>query len=217
MLEWHFLPILNRHERQPKLLHKALSEEPTFFIELMKILYRARGEEPRELSENDRNRTQLAFDLLHIWRKPPGLEDDGTVNLEKLRAWVSEVRNLALECNRVEVVDSQLGQTFSTFPIGKDGLWPPEPVRELLEELANERIESGIETGLFNSRGVVTRAIAEGGIQEREIAARYSSYAEAFKDDWPRTAHLMREMVRRYERDAREEDGRAELEEDLWR
>jgi hypothetical protein len=103
------------------------------------------------------------------------------------------------------------------FPEGTDGAWPHEAVREILEGVASEHLERGISIGIFNSRGMVQRAIGEGGAQERTIAERYASYARLLRDGWPRTAHLMRVIANGYETDARDEDIQAELEEDLWR
>jgi hypothetical protein len=103
------------------------------------------------------------------------------------------------------------------YPKGADGAWPHEAVRELLEEVAGEHLERGISVGIFNRRGVVQRAIGEGGAQERTITERYADYARLLRDGWPRTARLMRAIANRYEAEARGEDTRAELEEDLWR
>jgi hypothetical protein len=89
--------------------------------------------------------------------------------------------------------------------------------RDLLEEVASEQIGRGIGVGIVNSRGMVSCAIGEGGAQERAIAERYRTYARLLRDGWPRTASLMREVADRHDADARREDTRAELEEDLWR
>lgn len=113
--------------------------------------------------------------------------------------------------------DNHLGQVLINYPEGADGAWPHEAVRELLEEVASEHLERGISIGIFNSRGVVQRAIGEGGVQERTIAERYASHARLVRDGWPRTARLMRAVAKSYEAEARGEDTRAELEEDLWR
>jgi hypothetical protein len=90
-------------------------------------------------------------------------------------------------------------------------------VRDLLEEVTSEDLEQGIYKGTFNSRGWISRALGEGGAQERELAERYHTYARLLNDRWPRTAGLMRQIAEAYVSDARREDTEAELEEDLWR
>ncbi|HPW73504.1 MAG: hypothetical protein IPI63_09160 [Methanothrix sp.] len=87
--------------------------------------------------------------------------------------------------------------------------------RELIEDVGSEEIEKGIIIGIYNSRGVVSRSIGEGGALERKISERYLDYARKLSDNWPRTARLMKKIADRYELDARREDKRSELQEDL--
>jgi hypothetical protein len=216
-LEWFFLPLLDRFEREPKTLHRALAEDPDFFVEVLSWAYKAEEEEPRELSEAQRVRGRLAADLLHSWRRPPGLGRDGAVNPEQLRAWVARARELAVARGRGKIGDQYIGQVLINYPEGADGAWPHEAVREFIEEVASEHLERGISIGIFNSRGMVQRAIGEGGAQERTIVERYAGYARLLRDGWPRTARLIRAIANSYEAEARGEDTQAELEEDLWR
>jgi hypothetical protein len=69
--------------------------------------------------------------------------------------------------------------------------------------------------GIYNNRGVVSRSIGEGGAQEREISERYLDYARKLSDNWPRVARLMKKIADGYKLDARREDKRSELDEDL--
>jgi hypothetical protein len=57
--------------------------------------YNAEAEEPRELSEAQRVRGQLAADLLHSWQRPPNLAKDGAANSTQLKTWVTQARELA--------------------------------------------------------------------------------------------------------------------------
>jgi hypothetical protein len=139
------------------------------------------------------------------------------VNPEQLRAWVTRARELAVARGRGKIGDQYIGQVLINYPEGADGAWPHEAVRELLEEVASEHLERGISIGIFNSRGMVQRAIGEGGAQERTIVERYAGYSRLLRDGWPRTARLMRAIATSYEAEARGEDTQAELEEDLWR
>jgi hypothetical protein len=49
------------------------------------------------------------------------------------------------------------------------------------------------------------------------LAERYKGYADALNEGWPRTAAILRRVSDAYASDARREDIRAELREDLWR
>jgi predicted Zn-dependent protease with MMP-like domain len=90
-------------------------------------------------------------------------------------------------------------------------------VRDVIDNLSSEHIERGFELGVYNGRGVVSRSLTEGGEQERRLLERYKGYADALNDGWPRSAAMLRRISDRYASDARREDARAELREDLWR
>ena len=128
---------------------------------------------------------------------------------------MSQARELTHTNGRANVADHHIGQVLAHYPEGADGAWPHETLRELIEELGSEEIEKGIIIGIYNSRGVVSRSIGEGGAQEREISERYLEYSRKLCDNWPRTARLMKKVANRYELDARREDKRSELDEDL--
>jgi hypothetical protein len=48
------------------------------------------------------------------------------------------------------------------------------------------------------------------------IAERYDGYAKAVAARWPRTARVLKAMAERYRSEARQEETRAELEEESW-
>ena len=102
-----------------------------------------------------------------------------------------------------------------TIPTAQTEPGPHEALRDLIEDLGCEKIEKGIIIGISGRRGVINRSIFEGGAQERAIAERYLNYARTLIDNWPRTARLMKKIADGYEFEARWEDRKAELDEDL--
>jgi len=213
-LEWAFLPLL-RHHRRPRILHEELAKNPKFFVEVVSLVYRAEGEEPAPISEEDQVRARLGYELLNSWRSIPGDCSDDTVDAEKLSAWVKQARELLKAKGRRKIGDVIIGQMLSGSPLGSDGVWPHEAVRDLIEEIASDDLERGIEVGLYNSRGVVTKAPYEGGSQERQIASRYERDAQAVANQWPRTAAMLRRIAAKYRAEAKREDRTAELEQEL--
>jgi hypothetical protein len=134
-----------------------------------------------------------------------------------LRTWVDKARNATRAASRGTVGDLRIGQILAFAPSGADGGWPDTAVRDLIDDLDNEDIERGIETGVFNQRGVVSRSLTAGGVQERRLAETYRGCADALNDGWPRTAAMLRRIFDTYASWARREDVVAELREDLWR
>lgn len=216
-LEWEFLPWFEYSEYQPKTLMKSLADDPAFFCELLKWVFKAEDEEPRQLSRGEESRARNAYVLLDLWQKLPGSDEQGNIDPQKLLEWMRTASALAHDSGRGAVGDQQIGQLLSHSPPGHDELWPHEAVRTAIEEIANNDVELGFDVGSFNNRGGTSRGLTEGGIQEREIANRYRHYALMFRDEWPRISRMLNRMADKYERYARGEDLDADLTQDLWR
>jgi hypothetical protein len=236
-LEWAYLPLFRFEKRQSRVLHRALAEDPAFFVQVVSLVFRAHGEEPIELSELETAQARSAQDLLDSWRRVPGTRSDGTVDAESLAAWVHDARKRLADANRVDTGERSMGRVLRYGPAPErtpnaddparaddDGLqepshvnWPAAPIRDLIESCASEHIETGFEREVYNSRGVTMRALTEGGRQERELAGRYRRYAAFAGMRWPRTAAMLVRIAESYEREAERHDGDADLTEDTWR
>lgn len=215
-LELLFLSWLEHSEYQPKALMRSLNDNPTLFCELVDLLFRAENDEPRELSQEEARLNSQADKLLRLWRTLPGSDEQGNIDEVKLSTWVVTAKALVNDSGRGASGERQIGQLLSHSPKGADGLWPHEGVRRVIEEVVSDHVERGFKVGAFNNRGVITRSLTEGGVQEREIAVRYRDYALRFRDDWPRTSQILDRMANEYERYARGEDLNADLTQDLW-
>jgi hypothetical protein len=214
-LEWGFLAILDGHPAQPETLHTWLHEQPKFFVELLTLIFR-RSDEPNdtlpEPSKSEKARATQAYRLLHSWQRVPGSDSDGAVDEDKLLAWVRTAQELSDREARREMCDLKIGGVLAWAPKEtSDGTWPCIPVRDVIEEVGSDAMMDGFEVGIFNSRGVSRRAPDEGGVPERELAARYAAWAEAVKIEWPRTAASLRRVAEQYEADGRRWDAEAEL------
>jgi addiction module HigA family antidote len=216
-LEWYFLPLFGHHGRPPRVLHRELSRNPDFFAEIISLVFKAEDEEQRELSEEEQTRARFAYELLDSWQSVPGLKEDGSVDPDALRTWVDKAREATHAAGRGTVADVRIGQVLASSPKGSDDAWPDVAVRDLIDDLGEEDIESGFEIGVYNSRGVFSRSLTEGGEQERQLAERYKGYADVLNDQWPRTAAMLRRIADVYVSEARREDVEAELREDFWR
>jgi hypothetical protein len=212
--EWNLLPLL-KHYRAPLVLYREMAKDPEFFVQLLQYAFKARKAEKQTPTAEDAALAHSAFELLHDWRTVPGLQADGTIDIDALRSWVMRTRELAAECDRGEIADQYIGQALSSRIEGADQLWPSEPVRQVIQEIGSKDIEQGFLIGVVNSRGVTSRGIGEGGKQERDLASYYRDSAKAFLHRWPRVAAIFERLAESYEHEARREDLEAELDEDL--
>ena len=153
---------------------------------------------------------QRCFTVLYQWKRLPGLYDDGTVDGAHLANWVDDVRQLLRADGGERDYDGLIGEVLASSPDGKDGMWPVEAVRDLIESLKNPRLECGLFRGRLNRRGVTFRGVYEGGDQEAGLAARYRAQAREMDARWPRTAALLRGLAEKYEKEADQENAEAE-------
>ena len=115
------------HSRRPaKVLLRALSEQPSLFIEMLSAIFKPTEEsgvvdpEPQDPEQARAVATQ-AYRLLELWNRIPGTRDDGTIDGAALEAWIKEARALAKAAGREDVADSRIGNMLSASPMGADG------------------------------------------------------------------------------------------------
>lgn len=210
-LEWFFLPALG-FDPDAHNLHRALAEDPDFFVQMITLMYRPAGqtiEERPAPSEGERRAAENAFRLLHSWRTCPGTDESGSLDEAALRSWVGEARRLLAGADRASMGDDEIGQALVAAP-GDEGGWPPRAVRDLVEEIRSDHLDRGFGRRIFNNRGVTSRSLDAGGRQEWDLAAKYRSIAGENRCTWPRLARIFDGLVETYEADARREDAAAE-------
>lgn len=198
-LEWSFLPALAQHE-DSLTLQRRLAEYPAFFADVVSIVFRAKDDEAAPVQPKASEAQAMnGWRLLHAWKVVPSTDrETGTVDPAKLAAWVTEARRLLAERGRTDVGDSQIGQVFAYAPAGADGVWPCEPVRDLIEDLAAEHINSGFVVGIHNKRGMWSRSPDEGGAQEYALERQYADWAQALAVEWPLVSGLLRDVAKGY-------------------
>jgi hypothetical protein len=220
-LEWAYLPAFE-YEPAPPTLSRYLATNPSFFVDVVSRVFRPGDEDDEETDEEDPTAEDAeeadeqqvevarnAYRLLSEWRTLPGRDGD-TVDSDVLRDWVNEARTGLNVAKRLKVGDNFIGKLLASSPPDPDGAWPGVAVRDLLESIDSEQIERGMATEIFNSVGVTSRGVLEGGDQERDKSANYREHAERFVDQWPKTAALLRDAAETFERLARDRDDDAE-------
>jgi hypothetical protein len=210
-LEWAYFPLLEYSSHQPRRLFAALKRDPAFFVELVSLVYRGKNERPREVDEAAASLARNAWSVLHAWNHDiPGQRDDGTIERNELQQWTRRARLLLEERDRSDIGDQQIGQVLSAAPTGEDGVWPAEPIRDLLEDIGSRDLETGLHIGRANSRGPSSRGVLDGGDQEWKLARGYREWANVTGTRWPRTTRLLRGLAESYEHEARRWDAEAD-------
>lgn len=213
-LEFHYLDVLEQSQYGIPNLERELAAAPASVIQMLAWLYRRSdgGEDPPGLlpdAPEDRERASAkAYTLLDTMRRLPGTQDNGQIDCTALRAWILEARTMAADLGRLEVCDNWIG-TLIARSFREESDWPADAVADLLEDIGNDDIASGLHVGLVNQRGAVWRT--SGGDQERALAAEFEAQAEAIAWRAPFVAHVLQGVAKYYDEEAKREDRRSEI------
>jgi hypothetical protein len=214
-LEWLYLPMFEHSQRKAKAIMAELATKPDLFVQLVAAVYKPSEDSgvvdpPVENPEQARNIANQAYRLLRIWNVIPGTAADGSIDGAKLEAWVNEARKLAHAIGRGAIADQKIGEMLSASKIDADGIWPAIPVREVIDAIRSRDLETGVSIGKSNRRGVTTRAVGDGGDQERALAKQYRDWSQATALDWPRTSGILENLAKNYDHQAKAHDEDAE-------
>ncbi|MBY6312450.1 MULTISPECIES: hypothetical protein [Nocardiaceae] len=205
LLEWRYLPIIER-DGAPSALIKKIASTPSFFVELISLLYFPKNADRDTYERPNPEMIHNASRLLNAWNVVPGQKKDGNIDLDELIAWTDESRALLRDADRLNAGERHIGQVLAMTAEDEQDVWPPEAVREFLEQRGTDEIIRGFRLQTFNKRGVTSRSLDEGGAQERALATKYGQWATKCETDWPATARALRLIAQGYEHDANRED-----------
>ena len=90
-----------------------------------------------------------------------------------MRLTAGKVLRLSKKFGRLVVGEHAIAHSLAKSKAGGDGIWPSEPICEVLEEVGTKEIAIGMSIGLYNSLRVHWRG--PGGDQERECSCAVAS------------------------------------------
>ena len=193
-------------------LFVALTSDPQLFTEVLCLVYRPVNREHDDpITEATKALAETGWRVLHDCRRQPGTQADGTIDPEGFTRFIDEARKLSQEADRLGACDSVLGQILAYAPSDANGIWPIEPVRDLLDRPELEEMRKSFVLGVMDKRGVTSRAYDEGGRQERELAATYRTHARALHNSHVHVAAALEQLASWYESDGLREDLQARL------
>jgi hypothetical protein len=212
-LEWLYIPFLASYGsgHKPKVLHEELANNPEFFMEVLKWVYKSDKEEVETEDISDevkRNRGQNAYQLLSSWKWIPGVSEE-YIDKVTLWDWIYKVRASAEESGRLTVADLQIGKVLAEYP-EKEEPWPPIEICQVIETINTDSLKSGFSSATFNKRGSSTRGPFDGGNIERGHAEYFQRQVAAIKYEFPETAKVLIGLAKGYEADAKRMDESAE-------
>ena len=203
-LEWAYLPLLDRNSgAAPKTLESRLANDPEFFCEAIRLIYRSKKQDviATELHQETKSIAINAWRLLHYWRTPPGITEDGSFNDTHFKKWIQRVKEICTESGHLEVALINIGEILIHCPPDENGLWINNNVAEALNAKDADDMRSGFSTGIFNSRGV--NWVDPTGNPERELSEQYRQKADDLENaGFQRFAVTLRSLSESYIREA---------------
>ncbi|MCD6395210.1 MAG: hypothetical protein J7M40_17130 [Planctomycetes bacterium] len=203
-VEWAYLPLLDRHVgAAPQLLESRLANDPEFFCEVIRLIYRSKKEDQpsSEPTEDSKAVATNAWRLSHEWRTPPGTQEDGTFSEQRFTEWLERVKEICAESGHLEVALIKIGEVLIHTPPDPGGLWINRIVAAALNDRAADDMRAGYRTETYNSRGV--HWVDPTGKPEQELAEQFRRKAEDVENaGFLRFAVILRELAEEYEREA---------------
>lgn len=208
--EYLYLPLIEDGLERLS-IHSLLAREPSEYVGIIKNVFVSdfvTHEARPKLSEEKQAIASMSYRLLRSFHTIPG-DNEGEIDEPTLSAWVSEVRRQAVESGHGSTTDNFIGQLLAhSQPESETGMWPPSAVANILEQIASDVVELGIETERFNMRGVYSKGTYDGGDEERKLADRYLQWAK--QATAPRTSQMLTRISAEWVSRASREDVEAE-------
>jgi len=202
-VEWAYLPLLEHNlGASPKLLESTLANDPGFFCQVIRAVFRSQSEKPSPAEPTKAEKTMAAnaYSLLSGWKIPPGTQQDGTFDGDALSAWLGEVKKACSVSGHLGIALTMVGHVLVYVPPDPDGLWIHRGAAAELNGKDVDDMREGFRTQLYNSRGGHEYTA---GRQEREIAQGYRKRAEEVESaGYHRLATTLRDLALSYEREA---------------
>lgn len=207
-LEFRFLPVFDEETRAPRFVWRALEQDPCLYVELLRLIYRAENQPARDAPSSESVRlAENAHTILASWHSFPGVNSENLdARDEVLHDWAVVVLESARESGHVKIAQQHVGEVLARPKAGRDGYWPSEAARRLLESGAYPELGSGLEIAKRNLRGTTIDGIDDDGNGARELASLFEHSANAIGKDWPVAALMLYELSARYLQDAEDED-----------
>lgn len=178
-------------------LYKHFSLDPQRFVSLVCGRYVPEGC-PEWLSDEKICDARLA--IMRQWNRLPGLSEDDVLDGNFLRNWFGRCFELLSQVDCFDYGIQQLGRVLASSPVGSDGMWPVEDVRNLIEKYGSDVLKTGLVAGHISLYGPTVKGMYEGGDSERELMHEYRAYAQQMCVRWPKTATVLDSLADVYQR-----------------
>ncbi len=116
----------------------------------------------------------------------PGASNN-TINVDVLNSWINAFHIRLTEGGQVSLFYRKLGKLFAYSPLGTDGLFPHEAIREKIEEIGNDELIHEFAFAIIYKRGMYPVTAGKG---EYALAQKYEKLKKKFEIRYPKTSKI---------------------------
>lgn len=209
-LEWLYFGVLEYQAQHRLAIYENLIFDPALLLQLVELIYspeRQSDEDRPEITASHKSMATQAWRILHHWQPFSTTLPEAMPGSSELSSTIESIRALAIERRQGKVVDDMLGRALASSPLGVEGCWPHESIRDVLEVYGRiDEVAEGFLVGKGNLRGVTARLPSDGGGQELSLARCYATWQRALAITHPRTSQLLGQLAEDYRSQALRED-----------
>ncbi len=184
-------------------------KNPQQYAQIIDLIYLHEGEEKGSRTVEQSDISQNLFGFYYKALFCP-CENNGDIDLNELKEWVKNLKDKLDEQKQSNLLGHELGRLFAYSPVGKDGYYPHESVREIIEELADVSVRNSYVTTECNKRGVYS---PDAGKTEKEMALIYKENADQIRIIYSESAKIYDRLYKSFYNDSQAERRFAE---DEW-
>ena len=134
----------------------------------------------------DSERKQFYLSLEREIKFCPG-EENGSINRSVLDRWINEFKSCLEYQQQNSMFYEKLGKLFACSPIGSDGIFPHEVIRDKIEDIGNEELIKSFAFAVIYGRGVHN---VTGGKDEYKLGEKYAEISRKLSVGYPKTAKI---------------------------
>lgn len=198
-------------------LSRMIQTHPSLFIQAVGFGYQREdnGNDPDILrmqsTEEQIDRARKGKKLLSVVNRVPWYAGEEKLDYDKLIEWIEGVRSGGKQIGRVNRTEWAIGKLLAKVESGKDGIWPIEPIRILLEKVMTEEMLDSIRIELYNKTATDVTLYGE-GTPRRKLYEKHSQFAEQMMyKKFIKLSNLHTKLAKTYKRDANRRDIGAEV------
>ena len=195
--------------KELKCFSYLLRKEPNYYSEILKIIYKKKKD--NEYIE-EKIEGRVVDNLYSLYMKLdfcPCTHESYDIKSEELLEWVEAFKGLLEQQNQSYLFASELGKLFASSPKGKDGFYPHESVRAVIERLSGDKLkklQGRYEIKVYGKRGVYT---PDQGKSEMKLSNDFKENADGIRLFSPNTAEIYYNLSKLYKAESEREKERA--------